>query len=379
MLDKSVTNLPGQLLVERINLLRGIAIAGVLAVHTSGHFTDVHDIRPVVSAGVVVDAFAHYAVPLFILLSGLTLTRRYGVGRLDSGRFYGRRLTRVVPPYVLFSLLYLLLFALDYKQPPAPAWILLALATGNAYYHLWFVAMLVQFYLLYPLFLMMLRRARSHGRLLLAVALLLQLAWNLGAPLIASILPERPLFETLFSNRVFLSHLFYFTLGMAAGLNVERFENRVRSLPPGLLVPAVMIGVGVTSADWLWGILRYGSLGATPAAVLIPAVAVEPLLYLATVALIWQLMPWLQGAPRPLRNGLAWLGIVSFPIYLVHVFFQWLLARVLDPLGLTPATWGFYPIVFFATLILSGAAAWAFVRLPYGDYLTGAPRPRVEP
>ena len=49
----------------------------------------------------------------FFSRSGLTLTRRYSPAALQTGRFYSRRLTKLVPPYILFSLLYLLLFALS--------------------------------------------------------------------------------------------------------------------------------------------------------------------------------------------------------------------------------------------------------------------------
>ena len=41
--------------------------------------------------------------------------------------------------------------------------------------------------------------------------------------------------------------------------------------------------------------------------------------------------------------------------------------------GLTPAAWAFYPLMFALTLLLSYAAAQLFARLPYGEYLTGAP------
>ena len=365
--------------VERINVLRGLAILGVIAVHTTAHFTYAPGPSPVAHANVILDVLAHYAAPLFVLLSGLTLARRYGreTTQMSAKSFYARRLTKIVPPYVVFSLFYLLLFALEY-QPPAPSWVALALATGSAYYHLWFVALLVQLYLLFPLLLAALRwaRARQATGALLALALALQLAWNMGAPVLAAALPDRPLFQTVLSERFFLSHIFYFMLGMVAGLNLEGFERRVAVLPLAPLGVVVVGLVALTSSIWIRAIAGYGSLNDAPVRLFVPAIATEPLLFLSTMALLWRLARRVQGRSSGLANGLAGLGILSFSIYLVHVFFQWLLARWMAPFGVTPADWAFYPVMFVGTVALSYAAVLAFSRLPYGEQLTGAPAAR---
>ena len=49
------------------------------------------------------------------------------------------------------------------------------------------------------------------------------------------------------------------------------------------------------------------------------------------------------------------------------------LRRSLLAFDLTPAAWGFYPLMFVLTLLLSYTAARLFARLPYGETLTGAP------
>jgi surface polysaccharide O-acyltransferase-like enzyme len=63
---------------DRMSTRRGIAILGVVAIHTSAHFAYVEGTSVVVQSNIVVDIVAHYAVPLFVLLSGLALTLRYG-------------------------------------------------------------------------------------------------------------------------------------------------------------------------------------------------------------------------------------------------------------------------------------------------------------
>jgi peptidoglycan/LPS O-acetylase OafA/YrhL len=365
----------------QMELLRGLAITGVVAIHTSGHFARAGAFSTLVVSNLIVDAFTHYAVPLFVLLSGMALALRYpSIGPSPELRaFYQRRLTRVIPPYVVFSLLYLALFAFEHEPSPA-SWVAFALLTGNAYYHLWFVALLIQLYVLFPAFLRLLSESigRGHATGVLLAALLVQLLWNVLAPLMQEQLPRRPLIETLFSERVFLSHVFYFLLGLYAGRNLGRFDRWLR-LPslPVLALPSAAL-TAVVSAVWATAVRDYGSLGAAPAGRLIPAAAVEPFLHIATVALLWRLTARLAGGWSPLLGAvLAQLGALAFPIYLIHVFVQWLLARLLAGVEILPSGWPFYPILFFGTLLFSTAAAWGAGLLPFSEYLTGArTRPR---
>jgi surface polysaccharide O-acyltransferase-like enzyme len=328
----------------------------------------------VVGANVVVDVLAHFAVPLFMLLSGIALTLRYGADDRDFGAqsFYRRRLAKIMPPYVVFSLLYLLLFAAEYGTP-AVSWIPLALLSRSAYYHLWFVALLIQLYLLFPLLRAGLRGAarRSAVGWLLGATLLLQLAWNLGAPLLAEALPPRPLFATILSERFFLSHLFYFLLGMAVATNLTEFERRVLRLP---WLPLALTVAGLTAfTAWTWmaAIGEHGSLDRAPARMFTPAVALEPALFLATIVLLWRAAAQAEGR---IVAPLARLGELSLPIYLVHVFWQWALARALGAWGVTADDWVFYLVMFACSVMLSLASAWLFTRMPFGELLTGAPR-----
>jgi surface polysaccharide O-acyltransferase-like enzyme len=357
----------------RLNALRGIAIIGVVAIHTSAHFTLVEGFSPVVLPAIVVDIVAHYAVPLFMLLSGIALALRYGGdARFSARSFHPRRLTKILPPYIVFSLLYMVLFTVEYG-PPAASWIPLALLSGSAYYHLWFVALLIQLYLLFPLLRAGTRAATRRGAVawLMGAALLLQLGWNLGAPLLRDALPQRPLFETVLSERFFLSHLFYFMLGVLAGMNLPRFEQRLLRLPAALLALTVAALTAGTAWVWTAAIRDYGGFGAAPGALFLPATAAEPLLFLATIALLWQIVTRVNGRSTA---RLERFGFLSFPIYLVHVFWQWALARLMAAVGLTASDWLFYVVMFVGTMALSYASAVAFTWLPYGELLTGAPR-----
>ena len=62
---------------ERIDVLRGIAIIAVIIIHITSYFTKFTTFSPLVIILASIDIYAHFAVPLFILISGYVLGLRY--------------------------------------------------------------------------------------------------------------------------------------------------------------------------------------------------------------------------------------------------------------------------------------------------------------
>lgn len=78
-----------------LQLLRGCAITAVVIIHT----------LPESTATIVMRPFLNWGVALFLFLSGL-LTPRSKVGNLKS--FYGRRIHKILIPYLVWTTVYLL-------------------------------------------------------------------------------------------------------------------------------------------------------------------------------------------------------------------------------------------------------------------------------
>lgn len=106
----------------------------------------------------LLDAATRWCVPVFVMITGALL-----LGRSDPpGRFIARRLLRLAPPLLFWSLAYTLLGAAI-----RPGWTpqegLFALLRGAPWYHLWYLFMLPGLYLLTP-WLQGLLRARRVPR-----------------------------------------------------------------------------------------------------------------------------------------------------------------------------------------------------------------------
>ena len=134
-----------------IDFLRLVSILGVIVIHTSTSFLDRS--TPFTLQFYIVHAvnqLTRFSVPLFFAISGFLLTSRYpNIPSLK--KFYNRRFSRIIIPYVFWTLIYFLIIF------PNPALSLLSfnflnnLLTGDASYQLYFIPVIILLYLIFPI------------------------------------------------------------------------------------------------------------------------------------------------------------------------------------------------------------------------------------
>ena len=163
-------------------MIRLIIMVFVVGVHTlawgGGQVT--------LALGAVSTVF-HTSRELFLLLTALVLTYNYGHRpRLNTLRFWRRRYWLVVPAYVTWSAIY---YAADgTSRGPFPSAFLHDLLDAGARYHLYFLLVSMQIYLLFPALRWVLRKTEGYHRWLLAAAVAYQfwltcaLHYHLGRP-----------------------------------------------------------------------------------------------------------------------------------------------------------------------------------------------------
>jgi surface polysaccharide O-acyltransferase-like enzyme len=103
---------------------------------------------------VIIDVFSHFAVPSFIFISGFVLSHNYN-GPFSKKLFYKKRAKSILPQYMIFSIFYIifdiLLSSLNVNVYSVSILkVIFDLLTANSYYHLWFFALIIQFYMFYP-------------------------------------------------------------------------------------------------------------------------------------------------------------------------------------------------------------------------------------
>jgi surface polysaccharide O-acyltransferase-like enzyme len=380
---------PGSVALERrsrphvvaFDLIRPIIMVFVVGVHTlafgGGQVTLV--------LGAVTTVF-HTSRELFFLLTALVLTYNYGHrDKVSWPRFWRRRYWLVVPAYLVWSLIY---YVADGHWPGSLSAAVSVfgrdLITAGARYHLYFLLVTMQVYLLFPVLRWVLRKTAGHHRALFVAACAYQLA--LTAAL------QHHLFRTGLlgdwlrgagSGIWVESYLLYVIGGALAGWHFERLREFTRTrVRVAALVAAlgVAAGVGTYLAEYYLG-------GATPAAasaVFQPVVVVEALAFgwaLLAGGLLW------AGRGAPHREFFAAGSASSFGIYLAHpLVLQGLLdlataTGVLAAVRSAPAVLEvfvllgvFLPLVYGAAWVIASLAR----RTPLSLVLTGRERASAQ-
>ncbi len=172
--------------IGEVYLIRSFAMFGVLAVHaTATAVTQLSPESALYPAYILVNRLGKVGTTTFIFLSSLVLFYNYYGRTLNAQllkRFYTRRTLFVLVPYILWSAFYycvglVLLHGWSGSvQAASVGAFVKTLVYGNAHFHLYFVVISVQLYLVFPLMLWLVKRVRPIRRYLVLWGLLAQWA-----------------------------------------------------------------------------------------------------------------------------------------------------------------------------------------------------------
>ena len=139
---------------DHVTYLKGLAILAVVGIHTINSFMSLMERGSLVwNLSIILDQVFRFSVPLFVAISGYSLAKRYSKQSIQFNEFFQKRVIRLIPLYLVWSITYYI----SSKIIPGwqsfnfedPIWKVLLL--GRAEYHLYFVPMIFQAYLLFPI------------------------------------------------------------------------------------------------------------------------------------------------------------------------------------------------------------------------------------
>ena len=138
------------------------------------------------------------AVPIFVFISGFILSKIYEDQRINPLIFWPLRLPKLVLPYILWSLAYYFIYLYKGFYPLDLVFILKGLLYGTFVYHLYFMIIIIQCYLIFPFLHMLAERIGYVKCFILSV--LIQMTF------VGVLFP--------YKDRFITSYIVYFTLGM---------------------------------------------------------------------------------------------------------------------------------------------------------------------
>ncbi|MUT67748.1 acyltransferase [Paenibacillus sp. NEAU-GSW1] len=372
--------------IPELQLVRAMAIIGVLSVHSTSYAT-----LDMVNSNYFFlynffNIFMKFGTTTFIFLSSFVLFYNYYSRPLTKelvGGFYKKRLLYIIVPYVVFSIFYFAILHVTHYQgrslPDTLASFWDKLLHGKAYTHLYFVYISIQFYLMFPLFLALLKKFPSLVKWTIPAGIAIQWAFIL--------INKYGLAEPVQNRGSWsLSYFSYYLLGAALGIYYPKIKEWV-------IIAKENITKG-RAASWiiLWacwlaaGLAHVNLYYMQRQKIYVANSTMFDLIWnvhaLLTALVLLQLAHLLYRKLPSLPNKLlARIGALSFGIYLIHPFFL-LFYREYPPQ--TGTAWLLH-LWYLGGFLLALVASWIVVALvarfiPFSWVIFGnLPKPKKKP
>jgi surface polysaccharide O-acyltransferase-like enzyme len=281
------------------------------------------------------DSACRWAVPIFVMLSGAVLLPARDSESLQT--YYTKRVTRIGLPLLFWSGFYLAVTSVGVPPARAATRALVAIASGNPYFHLYFLFVLLGLSVFVPVFRAAARALRERHLIAFAA---IALAMAGGDAIFRAFVGARPNAMSLF-----VPYIGYFFLGFVLRHTVlsRPAENACRVVL-ALSVALTAVGTGIAVSRWgLAGpsLFLYDALSPT----VIP-MSVSLFLLFTTAASRPGNRRWFT------RPGLALLSPATMGVYLLHPYFLLLLLRSGVVAG-TVAPWLHLTVSVLTTLAAS--------------------------
>ena len=355
--------------LDQVDAMRPVKQAGVVGTHSVQYFAPV---AASVGSGAAL-LLLHVSREGFFFISACMLTYAYAGLRLRDRaglrRFCRRRIVSVVIPYLCWTVIYFF-YLLPTSHYPSVGAALdhLAMTAETGYFQLYFLLVIVQFYAVFPLVLMLLRRTTGHHGRLIAVAAAAQVAisiathWQLLPPLMQK-----------YAQQDALSYLLYLVGGSVVAFHLDQVHAwvvRHARLIIALTVAAALAAEGIyfLAARGVTTVLGSGNDPFQPSVIPFNIGAIT-CGYLAGVALV---RPWRS------RRTKALVRVGSDDAYGIY------LSQMLFITALTWLGWGKlssavpWPLLCLVTVGIVFACATALTgllaRTPLAVPLTGRPQ-----
>jgi fucose 4-O-acetylase-like acetyltransferase len=322
-------------MIRRLLYLNGLAVLGVILFHASGMgfvamFAWTHRYLPVSvpnydqmgSAAYyslrVIEGIVTFSIPAFLFISGFFIA--FATGRTHSKVSWGYVFSRIkyliVPYSIWFIVTLVLLIIQGYRE--SFGGMLVSFLTGRINPVFYYVPLLIQLYLLSPLLVALAKK--NWKALLIFVALIQVFIQALQYPLFLGWdLPAFQMLAGLFPKWFFPVRLFWFTLGIVIGFNINDFKSRFAEFK-WIFLSLTLIFLVTSMIEWEVLLRSSGQQWLDHRETFID------LFYAGTLLVSYLAF---DKVPLPFAHQIGDLGGKSYGIYLTHALVIEYTARII--------------------------------------------------
>lgn len=249
----------------------------------------------------LVSRLSSFVVRGFIMLSGVKLFLK--VGNIHYGKFYLSRLTKVVIPYIIWVVIYYIYFCSQGYH--SFSWVQLGqfILNGNVSAHFYFVVVIVQFYLLAPIWVLFFKKANPAVVLMLSLLITVICGMSMDS-ILATLFPGRnfPYLDLFFPR-----YLVYWVAGCMIGIHYQEFlaylQKRWISITLLFATCSVILG---------WFTVYFAGNGPIWMDQFHILYSISALLFFYMLAQLF------TGSGAVLLKPFGWLDRYTYHIYLIH-------------------------------------------------------------
>jgi peptidoglycan/LPS O-acetylase OafA/YrhL len=343
-----------------LDVVRLLAFSAVIAVHALA-FTELPDDEGAAGAMMLLE----FGREVFLALTGLVLVYAAKDRPVRAWAFWRRRFPLVAIPYLAWTLIY---WALTPGGHPSLTTLGTDLLDANAEYHLYFLLLTMQLYLVFPLLMRFVKATEHRAGVVLAAVAGLNLAWLATVQYVPAPAGAGGFWWT-HAYELLPTYAMYVLAGAYAARHFERLRALVAQQRARLVVAAAAAAI---VAEAIYAVQLSAMAPRSANAVVQPAMAASCVA--AIIALYLVGLRWASGKRR--GEALVRLGSeISFGVYLAHP----LVLQVLLDHGLGNGQQS-VPAPVATALAAVGAAGGAIAvclvlrRTPAAPVLTGRPR-----
>ena len=258
-----------------------------------------------------------FVVQGFIMLSGAKLFLK--VGNLRYGKFYLSRLTSIVLPYVVWVVIYYLYFCS--RNYFVFSWneLLRFILVGDLAAHFYFIVILVQFYLLMPVWVLLFKKANPC--VALVVTLMISIISNTCLGDIIQL--AFPSADISYINVFFSKYLFYWTAGCMIGLHYQEFQNYLKK---HWITITLFYVVCAVLNSWLSIVMIDNKVYWLE--------LIHMLYIISALLFFYMLAQMFIAGDAVLLKPIGWLNSITFDIYLIHCLVIFITEEFLDIFGI---------------------------------------------